>query len=448
MSKKKITEYNQIVNNIMIFNKERECMSREDLRKLQSEQLVKIVAHAYNNVPFYKKKMDDLGVKPEDIKSIDDITKLPFTTKQDLRDNYPNGLFAVPNSEIVRLHASSGTTGKPIVAGYTAHDIDNWAEGVARCLSAYGASKEDTIQVSYGYGLFTGGLGAHDGATKLGATVLPTSSGNTAKQIMLMQDIGCTGICCTPSYALYLAEEINKSGVRDNIKLKFGAFGAEPWTENMRKELEEKLGIKAYDIYGLTEISGPGVGGECECQDGTHLWEDMFYPEIIDPVTTEQLPAGTEGELVFTTLDKWGMPMLRYRTRDLTHLNYEPCRCGRTAVRMGRILGRSDDMLIIRGVNVFPSQIESVLLEIPEFQGQYFITVDRVNNVDTFDIDVELRPEYYSDDMNAIVALRSKLQGRLQSVLGIKPTLHIVEPNSIARSQGKAKHVIDKRLLK
>ncbi|MCF0244545.1 MAG: phenylacetate--CoA ligase [Bacteroidaceae bacterium] len=432
----------------MIFNKERECMSREDLRKLQSEQLVKIVAHAYNNVPFYKKKMDDLGVKPEDIKSIDDITKLPFTTKQDLRDNYPNGLFAVPNSEIVRLHASSGTTGKPIVAGYTAHDIDNWAEGVARCLSAYGASKEDTIQVSYGYGLFTGGLGAHDGATKLGATVLPTSSGNTAKQIMLMQDIGCTGICCTPSYALYLAEEINKSGVRDNIKLKFGAFGAEPWTENMRKELEEKLGIKAYDIYGLTEISGPGVGGECECQDGTHLWEDMFYPEIIDPVTTEQLPAGTEGELVFTTLDKWGMPMLRYRTRDLTHLNYEPCRCGRTAVRMGRILGRSDDMLIIRGVNVFPSQIESVLLEIPEFQGQYFITVDRVNNVDTFDIDVELRPEYYSDDMNAIVALRSKLQGRLQSVLGIKPTLHIVEPNSIARSQGKAKHVIDKRLLK
>lgn len=432
----------------MYFNEERECMSREDLKKLQSEQLVKIVKHTYDNVPFYRERMDKAGVKPEDIKSIDDIVKLPFTTKQDLRDNYPDGLFAVPRKEIVRLHASSGTTGKPIVAGYTEHDVHNWAEGVARCMTAWGATKEDTVQVSYGYGLFTGGLGAHDGASLLGATVLPTSAGNTAKQIMLMQDIQCTGLCCTPSYALYLAEEIEKLGVRDNIKLKFGGFGAEPWTENMRKELEEKLGIKAYDLYGLTEISGPGVGGECEYQDGTHLWEDMFYPEIIDPVTGEQLPEGTEGELVFTTLDKWGMPMIRYRTRDLTHLNYEKCRCGRTAVRMGRILGRTDDMLIIRGVNVFPSQVESVLLEFPEFQAQYFITVDRVNNVDTFDIDVELRPEYYSDDMNAMLDYKKNLRDRLLSVIGIKPSIHIVEPNSIERSQGKAKHVNDKRKLK
>ncbi|MBQ8056502.1 MAG: phenylacetate--CoA ligase [Paludibacteraceae bacterium] len=431
----------------MIWNPERECMDRESLKKLQSERLVRIVKHAYDNVPFYKKKMDDMGLKPSDIKSIDDISKLPFTVKTDLRENYPDGLFAVDRSEIIRLHASSGTTGKPIVAGYTAHDVENWKEGVARCLTAYGASKEDTIQISYGYGLFTGGLGAHDGATKIGATVLPTSSGNTAKQIMLMQDLECTGLCCTPSYALFLAEEIEKEGVKDKIKLKFGAFGAEPWTENMRKELESKLGIKAYDIYGLTEVSGPGVGGECECQDGTHLWEDMFFPEIIDPVTLKPLPEGQEGELVFTTLDKWGMPMLRYRTRDLTHLTYEKCKCGRTMVRMGRILGRSDDMLIVRGVNVFPSQVESVILEIPEFQGQYFITVDRINNVDTFQIDVELREEFYSDNIEDMTRYKAQLAARLISVIGIKPDLRIVAPNSIERSMGKAKHVLDKRKL-
>ncbi len=431
----------------MIFNPEKECMSREDLRKLQSERLVKIVKHAYDNVPFYKKKMDELGVKPEDIQSIDDIVKLPFTVKTDLRENYPDKLFAVPRKDIVRFHASSGTTGKPIVAGYTAHDVENWAEGTARCLAAFGASDEDTIQVSYGYGLFTGGLGAHDGATKLGAAVLPTSAGNTAKQIMLMEDLGSTGLCCTPSYALFLAEEIEKLGVKDKLKLKFGAFGAEPWTENMRKELEDKLGIKAYDIYGLTEISGPGVGGECECQDGTHLWEDMFFPEIIDPVTLQPLPEGQEGELVFTTLDKWGMPMLRYRTRDLTHLNYTKCKCGRTMVRMGRILGRSDDMLIIRGVNVFPSQVESVILEFPEFQGQYFITVDRINNVDTFQIDVELREEFYSENSADMEKYKSALTARLISVIGIKPDLRIVAPNSIERSMGKAKHALDKRKL-
>ncbi|MBO5741982.1 MAG: phenylacetate--CoA ligase [Bacteroidaceae bacterium] len=434
----------------MYYNEKIETMDRESLRKLQGERLVNIVKHTYENVEFYRKRMDEAGVKPSDIRSIDDISKLPFMQKQDLRDYYPFGTFAAPMKDIVRFHASSGTTGKPIVAGYTQKDLDNWSEGVARCLTAYGATKEDIIQVSYGYGLFTGGLGAHDGATRIGATVLPTSSGNTSKQIMLMKDLASTILCCTPSYALFLAESIEndpETTLKD-IKLRFGVFGAEPWTENMRKELETKLGIKAYDIYGLTEVSGPGVGGECEHQDGTHLWEDLFYPEIIDPQTLQPVEPGQQGELVFTTLTKEGMPVIRYRTRDLTHLNYEKCRCGRTMVRMGRIVGRSDDMLIIRGVNVFPSQIESVILEIPEFTGQYFVTVDRVNNVDTFQVDVELRPEYYGDDMGRMLRLKDRLVGRLVSVLGIRPEIRIVEPNSITRSQGKAKHVLDKRLLK
>ncbi|MBR5775775.1 MAG: phenylacetate--CoA ligase [Bacteroidaceae bacterium] len=434
----------------MYYNEKIETMDRESLRKLQGERLANIVKHTYENVEFYRKRMDEAGVKPSDIRSIDDITKLPFMQKQDLRDYYPFGTFAAPMKDIVRFHASSGTTGKPIVAGYTQKDLDNWSEGVARCLTAYGATKEDIIQVSYGYGLFTGGLGAHDGATRIGATVLPTSSGNTSKQIMLMKDLGSTILCCTPSYALFLAESIEndpETTLKD-IKLRFGVFGAEPWTENMRKELETKLGIKAYDIYGLTEVSGPGVGGECEYQDGTHLWEDLFYPEIIDPQTLQPVEPGQQGELVFTTLTKEGMPVIRYRTRDLTHLNYEKCRCGRTMVRMGRIVGRSDDMLIIRGVNVFPSQIESVILEIPEFTGQYFVTVDRINNVDTFQVDVELRPKYYGDDMGRMLRLKDRLVGRLVSVLGIRPEIRIVEPNSITRSQGKAKHVLDKRLLK
>ncbi|MBR4405950.1 MAG: phenylacetate--CoA ligase [Bacteroidaceae bacterium] len=434
----------------MYYNEKIETMDRESLRKLQGERLANIVKHTYENVEFYRKRMDEAGVKPSDIRSIDDITKLPFMQKQDLRDYYPFGTFAAPMKDIVRFHASSGTTGKPIVAGYTQKDLDNWSEGVARCLTAYGATKEDIIQVSYGYGLFTGGLGAHDGATRIGAAVLPTSSGNTSKQIMLMKDLGSTILCCTPSYALFLAESIEndpETTLKD-IKLRFGVFGAEPWTENMRKELETKLGIKAYDIYGLTEVSGPGVGGECEYQDGTHLWEDLFYPEIIDPQTLQPVEPGQQGELVFTTLTKEGMPVIRYRTRDLTHLNYEKCRCGRTMVRMGRIVGRSDDMLIIRGVNVFPSQIESVILEIPEFTGQYFVTVDRINNVDTFQVDVELRPEYYGDDMGRMLRLKDRLVGRLVSVLGIRPEIRIVEPNSITRSQGKAKHVLDKRLLK
>lgn len=434
----------------MYYNEKIETMDRESLRKLQGERLANIVKHTYENVEFYRKRMDEAGVKPSDIRSIDDISKLPFMQKQDLRDYYPFGTFAAPMKDIVRFHASSGTTGKPIVAGYTQKDLDNWSEGVARCLTAYGATKEDIIQVSYGYGLFTGGLGAHDGATRIGATVLPTSSGNTSKQIMLMKDLGSTILCCTPSYALFLAESIEndpETTLKD-IKLRFGVFGAEPWTENMRKELETKLGIKAYDIYGLTEVSGPGVGGECEYQDGTHLWEDLFFPEIIDPQTLQPVEPGQQGELVFTTLTKEGMPVIRYRTRDLTHLNYEKCRCGRTMVRMGRIVGRSDDMLIIRGVNVFPSQIESVILEIPEFTGQYFVTVDRINNVDTFQVDVELRPEYYGDDMGRMLRLKDRLVGRLVSVLGIRPEIRIVEPNSITRSQGKAKHVLDKRLLK
>ncbi|MBP3716795.1 MAG: phenylacetate--CoA ligase [Paludibacteraceae bacterium] len=434
----------------MYFNERIETMERLQLRQLQSERLVKLVKYTYDNVKFYRERMDEAGVKPEDIKSIDDISKLPFMKKQDLRDYYPTDTFAAPMKDIVRFHASSGTTGKPIVAGYTQHDLDCWAEGVARCLTAYGVTKEDVVQVSYGYGLFTGGLGAHDGAQKVGAAVLPTSSGNTSKQILLMKDLKTTALCCTPSYALFLAESIENdpnTDVEKDLHLRVGIFGAEPWTENMRKELENKLHIKAYDIYGLTEVSGPGVGGECEYQDGTHLWEDMFFPEIIDPVTLQPVEPGQEGELVFTTLTKEGMPVVRYRTRDLTHLIYDKCRCGRTMVRMGRILGRSDDMLIIRGVNVFPSTIESCILELPEFTGQYFVTVDRVNNVDTFDIEVELRPEFYGESMDKLLHIKDRLVGRLVSVLGIKPVVHIVEPNSIERSMGKAKHVLDKRKL-
>jgi len=432
----------------MIWNEMIECMDREEMQKLQSYRLTKVVQHVYHNSPFYRRKMQEMDIPPDDIQSIDDIVKLPFTVKQDLRDNYPFGLMATPMSEIVRLHASSGTTGKPIVVGYTRKDLSTWSEAVARCLTAYGLSKNDIVQVSYGYGLFTGGLGAHSGTENIGGTVIPMSSGNTQKQIQLMHDFGSNALACTPSYALFLAETIHESGIPiEEFKLRVGAFGAEPWTENMRKELEAKLNIKAYDIYGLTEICGPGVGGECECQNGTHLWEDHFFPEIVDPQTLKPVEPGQPGELVFTTLTKEGMPMIRYRTRDLTSLNYEPCKCGRTAVRMSRILGRSDDMLIIRGVNVFPSQVESVILEIPEFEPHYFIVVDRVNNIDTFQIQVELRPEFYSDEMSKILSLKQKIAGRMQSVIGIQPDIKIVEPRSIERSQGKAKHVQDNRKL-
>ena len=430
----------------MIWNERMECMSRDAMRELQGEKLKRIVRHAYENSPFYRTRFDEHGVHPDDIKSIDDITRLPFTIKKDLRDNYPFGLIAVPMSDIIRLHASSGTTGKPIVVGYTRQDLDNWSEAVARCFTAFGLGKSDLVQISYGYGLFTGGLGAHDGVQKIGATVIPTSSGNTQKQIQLMQDFGSTAIACTPSYALYMAETIRKMGIdARNLKLRIGIFGAEPWTAEMRRELQEQLGIKAYDIYGLTEISGPGVGGECECQNGTHIWEDLFYPEIIDPVTLQPVEPGQKGELVFTTLDKWGMPMIRYRTRDLTSLNYDKCDCGRTCVRMGKILGRSDDMMIIRGVNVFPSQIESILLEFPEYEPYFLIEVDRVNNTDTFDIQVEVKPEFYTDQINLLVRLRQRLTSRIQSVVGIQPNIRIVQPGTIERSTGKAKRAIDHR---
>ena len=432
----------------MIWNETMECMSREDLRQLQGMRLRATVEHVYHNAPFYRKKMQEMGVVPDDIRSIDDIVKLPFTTKQDLRDNYPFGLMATPMSEIVRLHASSGTTGKPIVVGYTRNDLNIWSESVARCLAAYGLTKNDSVQVSYGYGLFTGGLGLHYGVETLGGTVIPMSSGNTQKQIALMHDFGAKALASTPSYALYLAEAIHDCGIpREEFELKVGIFGAEPWTENMRQDLQEKLGIKAYDIYGLTEIAGPGVGYECVHQNGTHLCEDHFYPEIIDPETLDPLPEGTAGELVFTTITKTGMPMLRYRTRDLTMLNYQRCECGRTHVRMARIMGRSDDMLIIRGVNVFPSQIESVILDVKEFEPHYLIIVDRVNNTDTLEIQVEMKEQYYSDEVNKILSLRKMLASKLQSVLGIAPEIKIVEPRSIERSQGKAKRVIDNRKL-
>ena len=423
-----------------------ECMDRESMKKLQLERLQKTVKTCYDKVPFYRKKFDKMGSKPEDIKSLDDITKLPFTTKYDLRDEYPFGLNAVPMDQIVRIHASSGTTGKPVVGTYTKNDIDNWAEGAARVLAVGDVGPGDVVQVSYGYGLFTGGLGAHDAAGKLGAVQLPTSAGNSEKQIMLMKDFGSTALCCTPSYALHLCEVMEKMGIKkEDLKLRVGFFGAEPWTWGIRREIEEKMGIKAIDIYGLTEMCGPGVGGECEYQDGTHIWEDMFYPEIINPETLEPVAPGEEGELVFTSLCKEAMPIIRYRTRDLTHLIYEPCKCGRTAVRIGKILGRSDDMLIIRGVNVFPSQIEAVLSEFNAFTPQYFITVDRIDNEDTFDLDVELREEYFSPNPAKQMLFIKPLYDRLVSVCGIKPNIHILPPGNIQRSMGKAKHVNDKR---
>ena len=430
----------------MIHNPQMECMSREDMTKLQSERLVATVKRCYEKVPFYRRKMDERGIKPEDIKSIADVTKLPFTTKYDLRDEYPFGLQAVPMDQIRRIHASSGTTGKPVVGTYTQADLDMWSECCARVFAVGDVGPGDVVQVSYGYGLFTGGLGAHDGAAKLGAIQLPTSAGNSEKQIMMMQDMGTAAICCTPSYALHLAEVIEKNKVDvSKLKLRVGFFGAEPWTWGIRRELEAKLHIKAIDIYGLTEMCGPGVGGECQYQDGTHIWEDYFLPEIVNPETLEPVAPGEVGELVITSLCKEAMPILRYRTRDLSSLNYEPCKCGRTAVRLGKVLGRSDDMLIIRGVNVFPSQIETVLTEFPAFTPQYFITVDRKGNEDTFDLDVELREEFFSPNPGKQMPFIKPLYDRLVSLTGIKPNIHIQPPGTIQRSTGKAKHVNDKR---
>ena len=424
-------------------------MPREELRKLQSQLLVKQVKRVYENVECYRNRMDAAGIKPEDIHGIEDLSKLPFSYKRDLRDYYPYGLFAVPMKDIVRVHASSGTTGKRIVVGYTRNDLDMWAECVARMMTAVGLGAEDIVQVSYGYGLFTGGLGAHQGAEKLGATVIPMSSGNTALQIQTMVDFGATAICCTPSYALYLGEEAERLGVTNQLKLKAGIFGAEPWTEEMRAQIEAKLGIKAYDIYGLSEILGPGVACECECQASMHVWEDHFIPEIIDPDTGEVLPEGSTGELVFTTITKEGFPVIRYRTRDICSLNYEPCACGRTHVRMRKPTGRSDDMLIIRGVNVFPSQIEEVLLNVShnDITPNYQIIVDRVNNTDTFDVNVEMSEQLFADDVKSIEAIEKTITEKLRSTLGIGAKVHLVNPKSIQRSEGKAKRVIDKRKL-
>ncbi|MDR2949273.1 MAG: phenylacetate--CoA ligase [Prevotella sp.] len=432
----------------MIWNKPKECMNPEDKRRMQGERLRKLVERVYHCTPFYRQKMQEMDITPDDIQSIDDIVKLPFTTKQDLRDNYPYGLFAVPMSEIIRLHASSGTTGLPTVVGYTRRDLSIWSEMIARCLSAYGATSNDIFTVAYGYGLFTGGLGVHYGVEHLGGTVIPMSSGNTAKQIQLMHDFGPTAIACTPSYALYLAEAMAKTGIpREEFKLRIGIFGAEPWTDNMRKEIEVKMGINAYNIYGLSEVMGPGVAYECECKDGSHIVDDHFYPEIVSPDTLQPLPYGEQGELVFTTLTKEGLPLLRYRTKDLCTLTDEQCKCGRTNVRMGRIVGRSDDMLIIRGVNVFPSQIESVILEMEEFEAHYLLIVDRINNLDILEVQVEVRDGYYSDEISKMLALKKRLGQRLQSVLGISADIKLVEPFSIKRSEGKAQRVIDKRIL-
>lgn len=433
----------------MIWNKHKECMPPEDKRRLQSERLRKLVERVYHSTPFYRQKMQEMDIRPEDIRSIDDIARLPFTTKQDLRDNYPYGLFAVPLTDIVRLHASSGTTGLPTVVGYTRRDLSIWSEMISRALTAYGADSSDIFSVAYGYGLFTGGLGLHYGVEHIGATVIPVSSGNTPKQIQLMRDFGSTALACTPSYALYLAEAMEKSGIsRSEFKLRIGIFGAEPWTENMRREIERKLGVKAFNIYGLSEIMGPGVSHECLLQNGSHIIDDHFYPEIISPDTLEQLPYGDQGELVFTTLTKEGLPLLRYRTKDLCTLTDEPCGCGRTNVRMSRIVGRSDDMLIIRGVNVFPSQIESVILEMEEFEPHYLLTVDRANNLDLLEVHVEVRDGFYSDEINKMLELKKKISDRLQSVLGLKADIKLVEPYSIERSEGKARRVIDKRNLK
>ncbi len=431
-----------------MWQKEIETMPPEELKKLQSERLIWQVTRMYENVELFRKRMDEKGLKPSDIKSVDDLSKLPFSYKQDLRDYYPYGLFAVPMTDIVRVHASSGTTGKKIVVGYTQKDLENWNNCVARMFTAIGLGKEDFIQVSYGYGLFTGGLGAHGGSQKIGATTIPISSGNTHNQIQTMVDFGSTALCCTPSYALYLGESVEELGVKDQLKLKAGILGAEPWTEDMRHAIEDKLGMKAYDIYGLSEIMGPGVACECEYQDGMHVWEDMFIPEIIDPETEEVLPYGEQGELVFTTITKEGFPIIRYRTRDICQLIPEPCKCGRTHIRMKKPCGRSDDMLIIRGVNVFPSQIEEVLMSIGgDITPNYQIVVDRVNNNDTFDVNVEMSEQLFADDVKSIESLERSITGKLRDVLGIGAKVHLVTPKSIQRSEGKAKRVIDNRKL-
>lgn len=429
-----------------IWNPEMETMEVSVRRTLQLYRLQELVRYVNNNVPFYQKKFKEMGVKPGDVRDLSDIRKLPFTLKTDLRDNYPFGLFAVPMEKIVRIHASSGTTGKPTVVGYTQEDIDMWAEVMARSLTAAGATKHSIVQNAYGYGLFTGGLGVHYGVEKLGASVIPISGGNTARQMMILQDFGPDLITCTPSYSLYLAEEMDKAGIdKKKLKLRYGVFGAEPWSEAMRVEIEKRLPIKAINIYGLSEITGPGVACECQEQTGLHMFDDHFYPEIIDPKTGEVLPDGEMGELVITTLTKRGIPLIRYRTRDLTRIIVEPCACGRTHPRIDRIMGRSDDMLIIRGVNVFPSQIEEVLMKLPEVAPHYQLIVDRINNLDILTVMVEIAENAFSDEIKTIEGIEKKIRHEIEKVLGISVNVKLVEPRTVERSEGKAKRIVDNR---
>ncbi len=431
----------------MIWNETKECMSRDEMTALQGARLVKLVDYVYHNVPFYRKKMQAVGLLPSDIRSIEDITKLPFTTKDDLRDNYPFGLFAVPNSQIVRIHASSGTTGKATVVGYTRHDLDIWAECVARCMTMAGVTKDDIIQIAYGYGLFTGGLGAHDGAQRIGATVVPMSTGNSQKLTTMMIDFGATAIACTPSYLLHISEVLKEKGLLDKIKLRTAICGAEPWTEKMHREIEERLNVKAHDIYGLSEVMGPGVACDCAFHKGLHVCEDHFYPEVLNSATLTPVADGETGELAFTTLTKEGIPLIRYRTKDLTSIDHSVCECGRTSARISRFKGRVDDMLIIRGVNVFPSQIEAALVDVEEVTPHYMMIVDRVNNLDTLEIQVELAERYYTDEIRVIEGLTKKIGHVIQQALGINAKIKIVEPQSLKRSEGKAVHVIDNRKL-
>ena len=429
------------------YQPEIETMPVEEMKKLQSEKLVKQVKYVYENVKYYRDLMDEKGVKPEDVKGIEDLHKLPFLTKADLRDAYPYGLLGAPLSDCVRIHSTSGTTGKRVVAFYTQKDIDLWDDCCARAITAVGGTKDDVCQVAYGYGLFTGGFGLNGGSQRVGCLTLPMSSGNTERQVQFMQDLGSTILCCTPSYAAYIGEYLAENGIKpEELSLKAGIFGAEPWTEEMRRGIEKALGIKAYDIYGLTESTGPGVSFECSEQTGMHVNEDHFLPEIINPDTGEVLPEGEKGELVFTSLDKEGFPLLRYRTRDICVLSRKKCSCGRTLIKMAKPMGRSDDMLIIRGVNVFPSQIETVLLN-EGYQPNYQIIVDRKGTTDTFDVNVEMNPEQFSDTVSGVTALEKSLANAMKTMLGINPTVHLVAPKSIVRSEGKAVRVIDKRKL-
>ncbi|MDR2478012.1 MAG: phenylacetate--CoA ligase [Treponema sp.] len=433
----------------MIFNPEYECMDQEARKKLQLANLKNLVETLYGHVPFYRDKMKERGLLPRDIHALSDIEKLPFTTKDDLRENYPHGLRACPQDRIVEVHMSSGTTGKPVVDEYTMKDINIWRESMSRTLAAAGCTRDDIVQNCYGYGLFTGGPGAHYGALNIGAEVLPMSSGNTSRQLMVLQDFGTTMLTCTPSYALYMSEEAAEAGIDlRQLPINKGCFGAEPWSENMRKEIESRYGMKAYDIYGLTEIIGPGVSFECEAQEGLHINEDLFYPEVIDPATGRPVPDGEKGELVFTTLTKEGTPLLRYRTRDITFLMRQPCSCGRTTVRMHRLFGRTDDMLIIRGVNVFPSQIEHALIEIEGTEPQYLIVINRGDShLDEVELQVEVNKEFFSDETKDLEGLRSRIENVMKSKLQVALRVKLVEPKTIERSIGKARRVIDNRKI-